>query len=621
VVRSPSNHRTTGHAHCGMPFHGLASKIVLTALKDGQRGSIFAGTVQGSVQVNDLAAGHRRWTCSGLEDSWLRFVQSTGESQEASEEALLQRESSDASLLPLSAAARPSHEKSKLVVDVPVHRSEGACQYAPRDTSLIAEAPTHHPGRHPAWEFETNYLHRIQVIICAVVLFFAGILCAAGGIGGGGIYVTLLMVAGSLDVTDAVPMSKTVVFLGSVPSLVLNLRKSFTSSTQTLIDYNICRLVVPSSLMGTFFGVFLNGILPSWSLLLILSVILVFLTAMVIRTTVEQYVEEAAGAEEESRGKKAELRGKAPADAVPAVQEDPARGLVPPDSGRWRRLTSLGRRRVTILPGSGAAGVVGAGSPVASADIVVEAEPQSPSPLASKTRNNLTAQDVVVSICVLVLVVVAGIFHHHAGLCKNAVSPLMQREACHHPALFFLGRGTLQEWMHQGEAAELLMALAVILPCAVCLGVTMYYSFNLIRFEGWDCASALAYDLMGLVTGCLAGLVGIGGGLIYSPFFLLMNVDPGIGVATSSTCVIFTSSSTFLQYLFTDRVIVSLAVVYGLVNVVASYVGTSCVHFLMEDFHTRRSYISTIVALGVLISTVLALVKLGMAAAAAGSES
>ena len=60
----------------------------------------------------------------------------------------------------------------------------------------------------------------------------AGVLCAAGGIGGGGIYVTVLMVAGGLRVRDAVPLSKSVVFIGSIASLILNLRR--------LVDTNVC---------------------------------------------------------------------------------------------------------------------------------------------------------------------------------------------------------------------------------------------------------------------------------------------------------------------------------------------------------------------------------------------
>merc|ERR1719199_788904 len=120
--------------------------------------------------------------------------------------------------------------------------------------------------------------------------------------------------------------------------------------------------------------------------------------------------------------------------------------------------------------------------------------------------------------------------------------------------------------------------------------------------EGWRLIDALAYSGMGVLTGCLAGLVGIGGGLIFSPFFLLMGVEPAVAVATSSTCVIFTSSSTTLQYLLTDRIVMTLALAYGVVNLVASYLGTSFVHWLQDNYGTRKSYITGIVAVGVAIS-------------------
>merc|ERR1712046_291422 len=94
----------------------------------------------------------------------------------------------------------------------------------------------------------------------------------------------------------------------------------------------------------------------------------------------------------------------------------------------------------------------------------------------------------------------------------------------------------------------------------------------------------IKYTAMASTTGCLAGLVGIGGGLIFSPYFLISGVEPAVAVATSSTCVIFTSSSTTLQYLLTDRIITSLTIVYGLVNLLASYVGTSLVHMLRIAF-------------------------------------
>merc|ERR1719316_2677797 len=78
----------------------------------------------------------------------------------------------------------------------------------------------------PSWGWED--VKTTPLVICSIVLFFGAVLCSAGGIGGGGIYVTVLMVAGQLSPHDAVPLSKAVVFTGSLASLVLNLRKALT---------------------------------------------------------------------------------------------------------------------------------------------------------------------------------------------------------------------------------------------------------------------------------------------------------------------------------------------------------------------------------------------------------
>merc|ERR1711972_293185 len=87
-----------------------------------------------------------------------------------------------------------------------------------------------------------------------------------------------------------------------------------------------------------------------------------------------------------------------------------------------------------------------------------------------------------------------------------------------------------------------------------------------------------------LLTGLMGGLVGVGGGLIFSPFFLLMGMEPSVAVATSSTCVLFTSSSTTMQYMFTDRIMMALSLVYGIVTLVASYIGSTLVHTLQDSF-------------------------------------
>lgn len=182
-------------------------------------------------------------------------------------------------------------------------------------------------------------------------------------------------------------------------------------------------------------------------------------------------------------------------------------------------------------------------------------------------------------------------------------------EMCHHPVFQWLGKDTLQRWMHDDATADFLNVFSFACPVALSAVVVVHYNCVLITKQGWRAREVMLYDGVSVATGVLAGLVGIGGGLIISPFLIVMNLEPSVAVATSSTCVIFTSSSTTLQYLLTDRIIMSLTIAYGLANLLASYAGTSLIHMIQEKL-SRRWYISSIVGAGVFLSTVLALTQM-----------
>mmetsp|Transcript_134448 Transcript_134448/g.287641 ORF Transcript_134448/g.287641 Transcript_134448/m.287641 type:complete len:517 (-) Transcript_134448:74-1624(-) len=425
------------------------------------------------------------------------------------------------------------------------------------------------PGatRHPFWQLEGFRLRKREAYTCSLILFAAGVLCSAGGIGGGGIYVTVMMVTGELGVGDAVPLSKAVVFFGSISSLVLNLRKIVATKDQkapSLIDFNICRIVVPSALIGTYLGVALNRILPNYIILLMLCAILVFMTIMVARETHRQYKKEQA--QQEVRLSEAD-----------APEVDEAGGDGRHASGKAIIEASDNAALTEVGPG--------------------------------KSRSPLTTADVWTALFMLAIVVSCSVFRFHSGACLRAKAEV-RSEVCNHPVFFWLGTNTMEVLMSYPMTAFFLRASAFIVPLCSCLVVLASYSRTLVNQEGWTLTSTSQYSLMATVTGCLAGLVGIGGGLIFSPFFLLMGVDPAIAVATSSTCVIFTSSSTTMQYLLTDRVIMSLTILFGIVNLLASWAGTKATHFLQDSLAARRSYISGIVLLGVLMSTVLCCTKL-----------
>eukprot|EP00427_Karlodinium_veneficum_P033204 CAMPEP_0169189600 /NCGR_PEP_ID=MMETSP1016-20121227/4090_1 /TAXON_ID=342587 /ORGANISM="Karlodinium micrum, Strain CCMP2283" /LENGTH=275 /DNA_ID=CAMNT_0009265729 /DNA_START=152 /DNA_END=975 /DNA_ORIENTATION=- len=224
-------------------------------------------------------------------------------------------------------------------------------------------------------------------------------------------------------------------------------------------------------------------------------------------------------------------------------------------------------------------------------------------------KDRLSTSDAALGGALLLIVVIGGVLRFHMHACRAEVlGDAAQVGACSHPVNLVF-RHHMELWMHEPTISIILQQLVWSIPIWACVALALYQGYLVNRDARWGTQRVVLYQVVAVLTGLLAGLVGVGGGLVFSPFFLLTGMDPATAVGTSATCVLFTSSSTTLQYIFTDRIIMSLAVVYGAVCLVASLVGTWFVHYIQDRF-ARKSFITTIVAVGVGLGALLSLMKL-----------
>merc|ERR1719171_465622 len=238
--------------------------------------------------------------------------------------------------------------------------------------------------------------------------------------------------------------------------------------------------------------------------------------------------------------------------------------------------------------------------------------------LSVDSQGKLRYPDFVLMPFMLCVIIFGGVLRHRAEVChqeKDAIraggaTPLLSESVCENSLLGTIFGGSVHSLMADVDTANQVEMVMLMTPTLVCLLVSVYYAHSAVKSHNWSVSSVLVYQVVACMAGMLAGLVGIGGGLIFSPFFLIMGVEPSIAVATSATCVLFTSSSTTIQYLFTNRIIVSLALAYGAANAVASLIGTSLVHQVQDRFAGRKSFVSLIIAAAVAISTGLAAAKM-----------
>uniref|UniRef100_A0A0G4ID43 Uncharacterized protein n=1 Tax=Chromera velia CCMP2878 TaxID=1169474 RepID=A0A0G4ID43_9ALVE len=145
---------------------------------------------------------------------------------------------------------------------------------------------------------------------------------------------------------------------------------------------------------------------------------------------------------------------------------------------------------------------------------------------------------------------------------------------------------------------------------SVCFLVQLAFVMQLTRENPyvWNLKRCGTFVTVGFFGGVFSGLLGIGGGLVFSPFFLLMHIDPVITVATAATCVIFTSTSTTLQFLLVGRLSVIHALFFSAFTVPASALGVKLVHWVGVRFG-RPSYIVFVVAIAVGMSSLMTVAK------------
>lgn len=459
---------------------------------------------------------------------------------------------------------------------------------------------------------------------CMLALWAFGALCAAAGIGGGGMIVSILMIIGNLTPGDAVPLSKAVVFLGALVSLALNIGRSRGGLSKPLVDCLLLQMIVPMALLGTLLGVMTNERTPGWGVVVVLASMMIPTFFLVLRRAQQQYVEE-VNAEKTAKDCKE-------VDEVQALL-DGVRATDPPGcAAKTFDMSKEATFDISTPPDS----------PRANASVRKDDESSSapawegkvgsqkikwPPPLHAKQASHSTLNDVLLLGLLLAIVISGGVVQHHVKKCYehheqiNNRSAIMSRAAfqsilpmapgalsCRHPVLRVAFWGRAEKWLAEKGFVSTTLVVLLVMPIWACFSTAFYYANQAVR-QGWSRHTVACYLFIGLVAGSLAGFVGIGGGLIFSPFFLLMGIDPSVAVATSSTCVVFTSSSTAIQYFLMDRIPTQLALTYGAVNAFASLCGTLFVQHVGERWAMKKSYITFIVAISLAVSIAISSVK------------
>jgi len=120
----------------------------------------------------------------------------------------------------------------------------------------------------------------------------------------------------------------------------------------------------------------------------------------------------------------------------------------------------------------------------------------------------------------------------------------------------------------------------------------------------WSPKVTLKIGSVSFLSGVLASLLGIGGGMIISPVMLELGVLPEVTAATSSFMILFTSLSSTAQFLVAGTLQYDYAVWFSIVGLISSFVGQTLLNHLVKKYK-KKSYIIFAISIIIVGSTIL----------------
>jgi len=115
-----------------------------------------------------------------------------------------------------------------------------------------------------------------------LVIFGAGVLASAAGVGGGAVYTPLYILLFGL-LYEAVPLSKAAVCGASMAFLTLTFLKPTPGHHRYKFAYDVIMVMEPATLLGTVFGVIVSRGCPYWLISTIMTSLLSFSTYKTFR--------------------------------------------------------------------------------------------------------------------------------------------------------------------------------------------------------------------------------------------------------------------------------------------------------------------------------------------------
>lgn len=450
-----------------------------------------------------------------------------------------------------------------------LHLACGACVAwallvaAEQDRKVEVHTSPHIPDVTPHTKFRASPLTIGAALLAAVCAALAN----SAGIGGGPLYMPLFSTVLGFDLSAATALSHTVVSFSAIASSLYGLTQPSPHDERfPLADLDIVLVFMPALLFGVSFGVLLNVMIPGWLQTILLTLLLLFVINKTAHKGLSQW--------------RLERKDRAAAQSADSAQQDPHegshhRGVLHEESFHDHSAGSVRGQLDAALQ---------------SAISVIDHDLHSIGRYLAAARRRVPGLKLL--LVVLLWVVFLATQQHKA-----------QFNRCSAPFAAWFGAQT------------------VILLAATALGIA--YELRKVGEDGEDVDPEMREILLGheaagskeqqqglavklvkvtvvmAASGACAGLLGIGGALIFNPFLLQLGIHPAVCASTSVLMILFSSSSIALSLAFQGLLNVSYVEVFAPLCFICSLAGVAFIGRLVRK--TKRTSIIVFILTGLII--------------------
>jgi uncharacterized membrane protein YfcA len=419
-----------------------------------------------------------------------------------------------------------------------------------------------------------------------VAIFFGGALAAGGGLGGGGLFVPLLVLVTNFPLKTAIPLSNTVIAGLSIVNLFTMSRRRHPVADRPLIDYRLAMVMQPLLSVGTMFGVLFNSMFPNWLILVLLILTLGYGALRTIKKGLKTYRKERDASMHNMVGDDVsdteDANEAAEVGPVPVHHRKGSVGGTSPPVGRRRRSSRGGRvRRVSRSSSPSRSPSIVDGGEAASGEV---------SELQQILQDDVRTPWKVVGLMAIVMIVVAAV-------------TFIKRD----PDSIGIPTCSAGYWVLTFIAVPIVGGIGLAFSRSVVARDARKTALGYPFVEGdivWTRQRIVNTNVVSLVAGCIASLLGIGGGMVLGPLMLQLNVLPEVTAATSSLIIFFSSWLSTIQYLAIGRIDPSYGAIFFVLGMIDSLVGVSVLTHIVHRYN-KKSIVIFVIASILVLSLIL----------------